>query len=126
MAVKTPTVVGQYGPPGVVLVKWTLSDGDEGQGYALPLEAEKAVAVYGTFGTGGTINWEGTLDNAPTNLSRSDETGKWVAVKDVQLNPIIHTAAAHDTCLDHVFRIAPRVTAGTGVTVDCFLLILRK
>lgn len=97
-------------------VAWTpLANGDSGTPYAMPGFADRSVQVGGTFGAGGTVVIEGTIDG--TN---------YITLTDPQGNAISKTAAAIETISEIVKFIRPRVTAGDGTTAISVYLIARR
>lgn len=97
-------------------VSWTpLANGDTGTPYAMPGFADRSVQVGGTFGVGGTVVIEGTLDG--TN---------YIVLTDPQGNAISKTAAAIETISEIVKFIRPRVSAGDGTTAITVTLMARR
>jgi hypothetical protein len=97
-------------------VSWTpLANGDSGSPYAMPGYADRSVQIQGTFGAGGTVIIEGTIDG--TN---------YIVLTDPQGNAISKTAAAIETISEIVRFIRPRVSAGDGTTSITVSLIARK
>lgn len=95
---------------------WTpLANGDSGSPYAMPGYADRSVQVQGTFGVGGTVVIEGTIDG--TN---------YIVLTDPQGNAISKTAASIETISEIVRFIRPRVTAGDGTTAITVSLIARR
>lgn len=66
---------------------------------------DRVVQITGTFGVGGTVIVEGSLDG--TN---------WYGLKDPSSTAISFTAAGIKAILEAVPYIRPRVTAGDGTT----------
>lgn len=97
-------------------VSWTpLLNGDSGAPYAMPGFADRAVQIAGTFGAGGTVVIEGTIDG--TN---------YVTLNDPQGVAISKTAAGLSEISQIVKLIRPRVTAGDGTTSITVTLIARR
>jgi hypothetical protein len=87
-------------------IVWSgLLNGDDGDPVAVPGAALKTIQFTGTFGVGGTIVLEGSVDG--TN---------YVTLTDLQGNNISKTAAALEGVQEFVFYVRPRVTAGDGST----------
>lgn len=104
MATITPTHDGKGG--GVVAVTWTpLANGDSGKAAGLSANPDKSVQVTGTFGTGGSVNLEGSNDG--TN---------WEILNDALGNAITLTAAGLVSVLENPLYVRPNVTAGDGTT----------
>ena len=84
-----------------------LLNGDDGAAIGIPGAPDSTVQVFGTFGSGGTIIFEGTLEATPTN---------WFPLEDSQGLSISFTAAGGSVVLGLTRHIRPRVTAGDGTT----------
>lgn len=70
---------------------------------------DRTVQVTGTFGVGGTVIVEGSLDPAQTPTN-------WFQLKDPSGTLISFTAAGIRAVLENVPHIRFRVTAGDGTT----------
>lgn len=105
---------------GVQIIRWSgLRLGDEGEPFECPFWAGKTVQVYGTFGTGGTVVVEGTLDVGLTPV--------YAILTDPQGNAISKTAASIETVAENVYKIRPRITGGTASTdLTVVLLVASK
>lgn len=103
---------------GVTIGSWsglTNATSDTGEPVALPNRADRSVQVTGTFGAGGTIVIEGTLDG--TN---------YVTLTDPQGNALSKTAAFLEAISEAVKFVRPRVTAGDGTTSLVCTILFRK
>lgn len=88
-----------------------LLNGDSGDAQQVGQMSDKSVQVVGTFGTGGSINIEGSNDG--TN---------WEILVDPQGNALTFTSAALEQILENPRYIRPNVTAGDGTTdLDVYL-----
>ncbi len=87
----------------------------DGDGAAYAGSGDRTVAVAGTFGVGGTVIVEGTLDN--TN---------WFQLKDPSGTVISFSAAGLRAILENAVAVRPRVTAGDGTTAITATLVVRK
>lgn len=100
----------------VVLVTWTaLLNGDTGSPVEYLNFADATVAVEGTFGTGGSCTFQGSLDS--TN---------YYALTDPQGNAITKTAAGIELVTEAPRLYRPSVTAGDGTTSIQVRLLLRR
>lgn len=96
-----------------MIVTWTpLENGDTGA-IVNNLENRYAtVQVSGTFGIGGSINLEGSLDGSI-----------WTILQDPSNTAITFTSAGMVTVRDVVKYFRPDITAGDGTTsLTCILL----
>lgn len=119
MATRNYTVdqVTEFGA-GSWIVTWTgLLNGDDGQPIQMPECADGSVQFFGTFGVGGSIQWEGTNQRTTVNF---------IVLTDPQGNNIVKTAAAIETCEESCFQRRPRVTAGDGTTSLTCVALLRR
>jgi hypothetical protein len=97
-------------------VLWTpLANGDSGTPYAMTGFADRAVQVAGTFGAGGTVLIEGSIDG--TN---------YFTLNDPQGVAISKTAAGGSEVGVLVKLIRPRVSAGDGTTSISCTMIARR
>ena len=109
MTTRTPTVIH----PGSVidldhatLYTWSgLLNGDDGSPISGSDFPDRTVHILGTFGSGGSVNLEGSNDG--TN---------WLPLTDPQGNAITKTATALEMVTETPRYIRPRVTAGDGTT----------
>lgn len=90
-------------------ISWgPLANGDDGTPVSFAEFADRSVQFTGTFGTGGSIQLEGSNDlTSPTN---------WFLLTDYQGNNIVKTAAAFEGVEEPSVWVRPRVTAGDGTT----------
>lgn len=109
MAVRTPTIdrSQRYGVP-VVVVTWTgLLNGDTGAPFAGIDFDLASVQIKGTFGVGGSINYEGSNDGGTTYGILGNQAG----------SAITKTAAAVEgNVVARALLMRPNVTAGDGST----------
>ena len=93
-------------------IKWVgLLNGDTGDAVEMAAWPDRSVQVHGTFGTGGSITFQGSNDG--TN---------WFALTDPQGNAITKTAAGLEAVTELTRYIRPSVTAGDGTTdLQCWV-----
>lgn len=104
--------------PGLTRITWTpLVNGDTGAPYHDFDSQEKAVQVFGTFGAGGTVSIQSTLEATATN---------YAIINDVQGNALTITAARIEAVQEPSGQIRPNVTAGDGTTSLTVILHTRK
>jgi hypothetical protein len=96
------------------LTQATLDDGAPVRGTDY---ADRTVQVFGTFGAGGSVLIEGTLEEIPVN---------WAPLTDPQGNNLAVTTSKLEAVVEYSGYIRPRVTAGDGATSLTVLLLLRK
>lgn len=112
--------VTHLGDGSVVKISWTTLTTTNADGAPIPLAyagwADRSVQVIGTFGSGGTLVWEGSNDGGTTYTTLTDPQG----------NAISKQAAAMETVLELSELARPRVTAGDGTTdLDVHVLLRR-
>jgi hypothetical protein len=98
---------------------WTgataLANGDDGTAIELSGSADRSVQVFGTFGTGGNLKIEGSMDGST-----------WATLNDPASNALDIATAKIETVLELTRYIRPRVSAGDGSTsLSCFILFKR-
>lgn len=115
MAERTATIsrITTWGDESHV-ISWTgLLNGDTGSVIEMPGSSDRSVQFNGTFGSGGTVQIEGSNDG--TN---------YVVLTDPQGNNISKTSASIEMITELTRYIRPRVTAGDGTTdLKAYLLI---
>jgi hypothetical protein len=92
-----------------------LLNGDDGAPAGSSYSGDRTVQVFGTFGTGGTVIVEGSLDG--TN---------WFQLRDPTGTLISFTAAGGKAVMENAPYIRPRVTGGDGTTALSFLMSVRR
>lgn len=111
MATKAAKVEGSNW--GSTLVTWEgLAQGDDGAPVRLEAYTDKTVQVVGTFGTGGTVVWEGSLDGTT-----------WGALHDPQGATLSVTDSSCEVVAESPIYIRPRVSAGDGSTALTAMLV---
>lgn len=93
---------------GAVVGQWAgLLNTDTGAPLAVPLYADKSVQVEGTWGTGGALVFEGSIDGV-TYYTLNDPQGNALtfATGTVRIEAV----------LENCTFIRPRVTGGDGTT----------
>jgi hypothetical protein len=98
------------------VARWTpLANGDDGSPATFIGSGDRTIQITGTFGVGGTVIVEGSLDG--TN---------WFQLRDPTHTAISLTAAGLRAVLENVPFFRPRVTAGDGTTAITALLHVRR
>lgn len=92
-----------------------MDSNDTGEAIVYPNYADRTVQVSGTFGTGGNVVIEGTIDG--TN---------YVTLADVSGATLSFSSAGLKTIVDVPWKIRPRVTAGDGTTSITVSLAMRR
>lgn len=101
----------------VKVYTWTgLLNGDDGSPASYTGAGDRTIQVTGTFGVGGTIIFEGSLDGGAT----------WFGLRDPSSTAISLTAAGGRAVLENVLLVRPRVTAGDGTTSLSAYLTVRR
>lgn len=102
---------------GVAIIQWaplTFAGLDDGAPVDLVQYADRSIQVFGTFGTGGSVRIEGSLDG--TN---------WAVLTDPQGNDLNITTSKIEAVAEMTRFIRPRVTAGDGTTSVTVMLVAR-
>lgn len=90
----------------IVVVSWVnLQNGDDGQSYPHGWYADRTVQVFGTFGAGGKLIVEGSIDGAT-----------WAQLHDAFGNNAEFTAAGVALIAEITRYVRVRVTGGDGST----------
>lgn len=90
------------------IVTWaalTNATTDVGDAVELPYAKKLTVQIFGTFGTGGNLRFQGSNDG--TN---------WAALNDVTGTNLNFTAAGMEAAVELPRYIRPAITAGDGTT----------
>jgi hypothetical protein len=107
MSTKSTITVPQ-GMNNIKRVQWAaLANGETGDfiGPDLAPWSDRSVQVAGTFGTSGSVQWEGSNDGV-----------NWALLNAPQGTSLTWTAAAIKQVLEGALYMRPRVTAGDGTT----------
>jgi hypothetical protein len=107
MAVQPFTIL--MDTPKVRLVKWVLANGDTGRPIPGYQYSDQTFQLYGTFGATGSVQAEGSNDQAAAAAS-------FTLLKDATGGSTALTAAGIKQILEHTFWIRPNCTAGDGTT----------
>jgi len=109
MAVIAPTRI-QHGANGQDVFEWAgLQNGDTGGWLVIAGKNDKSVHAYGTWGAGGNVRMEGSLETGtPSNPATLHDP----SVTALNLTTSVSTNAI----LEHLHQIRPNVTAGDGTT----------
>jgi hypothetical protein len=99
-----------------MVVTWSgLLNGDDGSSVELPDWADRCVQVTGTFGTGGNMRFQGSIDG--TN---------WAPLTDPQGNAMNLTAAGIEQVTEITRYVRPLITAGDGTTTLVVSMYARR
>lgn len=98
------------------LFTWAnIANGDDAAPVNFSAYADRTVQVDGTFGTGGAVVLEGSLDG--TNYQ---------TLTDPQGNQLSFTSARIESVTEATVWVRPRVTAGDGTTAINVSLLVRR
>ena len=98
-----------------VIATWAnMQNGDDGQPIELANFADRSVQVFGTFGAGGNVRIEGSIDG--TN---------YAPLTDPQGNNLDINTAKIEAVIELVRWIRPVVTAGDGSTALTVTMLLK-
>ena len=116
MATRTPSASRTGVNHEQIMVVWSgLLNGDDGGPFQQNGFGDRSVTFTGTFGTGGSVQLEGSNDGA-----------NWFVLSDPSSTTIVKTAAAIEQVLELSLYVRPRVTAGDGTTnLECRVLFTR-
>ena len=95
-----------------------LLNGDDGALVSIPGASDMTVQVFGTFGSGGTIIFEGSCD--------ADPASNFFQMRDGGDNVISFGSADGEMVAPIAVFIRPRVTAGDGNTDLTMILLARS
>ncbi len=113
-----PTLPATTDFNGVAVVQWsglTNATTDDGDPVQLPAFSDRSVQVTGTFGAGGNLRVEGSLDGTT-----------YATLTDPQGNALDVTAAKIEAISEVVRYIRPRVTAGDATTALVVTILFRR
>lgn len=117
MAVIAPTVTYLGGANSVAKFSYAaMANGDTGTPIPWVQWADRSVQVTGTFGTGGTLRWEGSNDGGTTYAPLTDPQGNFLDFTEAKIEQV----------MELVELARPRVTAGDVTTALTVTLIARK
>lgn len=122
MAVIAPVVkILEKGDGSILAVKWSdlTTTNTSGTPVSAVEWADRTIQFTGTFGVGGTIKLQGTLDEDPASSNYYDVT-------DPQGNAVSKTAAGIESITEIVRWIKPVVTSGDGTTSLNATLLMRR
>ncbi len=121
MAIRTPSIEYKIdGNQNVCRVVWTgLLNGDTGAPAEIPEFPDRTVQVYGTFGSGGSVNIEGSND-------KTTESPTYAILTDPQGNAVTKTGAAIEVFEEVTLLVRPNVTAGDGTTSLTVKMVARR
>jgi hypothetical protein len=112
----TPTQLPVLDDGSYVIFRWTpMANGDDGSILQFAQYADRSVQVFGTFGAGGTLRWEGSNDG--TNFT---------PLTDPQGNALDFTTAKMEAVTEVCAYARPRVTAGDGTTSLSVVMLARR
>ena len=101
----------------VAIVTWTaMANGDTGSPLEMGNFSDRSVQVEGTFGSGGTVRIEGSLDGTNYRI-----------LTDPQGNDLEFIAAGGLEAVSELVRyIRPHVTAGDGTTALTVTILAKR
>jgi hypothetical protein len=95
-------------------ITWAnLANGDTGEPLSFAGHADKTMQVFGTFGAGGSITFEGSND--PRVIS-DPNNAVWFTMNDPQTLPLVKTGAGGDLIIENPRFMRPRITGGDVTT----------
>lgn len=98
-----------------VIVAWAdMANGDDGVRAELANFADRSVQVSGTFGTGGAVVIEGSIDGV-----------NYATLTDPQGNALSITEAKIESIAEVVRYVRPRVPSGDGTTALTVTMLMK-
>lgn len=123
MATRTPTVQRSSDGSVQFLFYEGLTNASSDVGSPVPFAewADRSVQVFGTFGAGGNLRWEGSNKESPA------VDADWHALSDPQGNALDIGSAKVEAVTEVTRWARPRVTAGDGTTdLDVYVVLRRQ
>lgn len=90
-----------------------MANGDVGEYLKFAGHADKTMQVFGTFGTGGSLTFEGSND---PRVVTDPNNAVWFTMNDPQTLPLVKTSAGGDLIIENPIYMRPRVDSGDGTT----------
>lgn len=95
-------------------ITWSnMANGDTGSPLQFAGHADKTMQVFGTFGSGGSVSFEGSND---PRVDSDPDNAVWFTMNDPQTLPLTKTSAGGDLIIENPRYMRPHVTAGDGTT----------
>lgn len=114
MAVIAQTTFDDFIRNRSTYITWAnMANGDTGEPLSFAGHADKTVQVFGTFGTGGSITFEGSNDSRVVD---DPDNAVWFSLSDPYAMPLTMTSADGELVVANPRYTRPRVTAGDGTT----------
>ncbi len=105
-------------------ITWAdMANGDDGEPLMFAGHADKTMQVFGTFGSGGSVTFEGSND---ARVATDPNNAVWFTMNDPQTLPLVKTAAGGDLIIENPRYMRPRVTAGDGDTSITVILCCKS
>ena len=101
---------------GNTIASWTLASGDDGAPLGNTGSGDRTVQVDGTFGSGGNLIIEGSLNNGAS----------WYQLRDTSGTLLSFTSGGLRIILENTLLIRPRVISGDGTTSLTAIISVRK
>lgn len=111
----TSARVSQITDASLLSATWLMTNGRTGAPFEFSQWANRSVQVFGTFGAGGTLRWEGSNDGV-----------NYSVLTDPQGNNLDFTAAKIEAVTETTWWVRPRVTGGDGTTTLTVILFARR
>ena len=99
----------------IMRATWSgIGNGDNGQTMDYPEWADRNIQVFGTFGVGGALSFEGSNDQS-----------NWVTLHDATGSTISFSTAGVKMILENVLYVRP-VVVGDGTTSLTAIMVARR
>lgn len=124
MAIIPQTTVDDFIRNRSTYITWAnMANGDSGDPLSFAGHADKTVQIFGTFGSGGSVTFEGSND--PRVVS-DPNNAVWYTLEDIATMPLVLTSATGKLIPDNPRFTRPRINAGDGTTSITVILCCKS
>lgn len=95
-----------------------MTTNDTGMPVNVALWADKSIHIFGNFGSGATVVWQGSNDPRANPKHDDHASATWLTLTDPQGNALSKTAEAIEQVLENTWWVRPKVTGGTNPDID--------
>lgn len=95
-------------------ITWSnMANGDTGQPHSFAGHPDKTFQVFGNFGVGGEVTFEGSND---PRVVTDPNNAVWFTLNDPQTLPLVKTSPGGDLIIENPRYTRPRISNGDGTT----------